>query len=77
MLRSLFHALAVLHLGPGIAFALLAFGCDGSDPALGALCAAASPMKLFVGVTLLSWVILGAASALFLRRSRRADASES
>jgi hypothetical protein len=68
MLRILFHALAVLHLGPGIAFALLAFGCDGADPALGAVCSAMSPMKFFVVVTLVSWVLLGAVSALFLRR---------
>jgi hypothetical protein len=74
MLRILFHALAVLHLGPGIAFALLAFGCDGADPALGGLCSAASPMKFFVVVTLVCWVVLGAISAVLLRRARAADA---
>lgn len=28
MLRALVYGLAILHLGPGIAFALVAFGCD-------------------------------------------------
>lgn len=76
MLRILFHALAVLHLGPGIAFALLAFGCDGVEPALGGLCAAASPMKFFIVVTLVSWVLLGAVSALILRRGGRSPAAD-
>lgn len=75
MLRILFHALAVLHLGPGIAFALLAFGCDGMEPALGTVCSATSPMKFFGIVTLVIWVLLGTLSALMLRR--RPASSES
>ena len=35
MFRRLVVGLALLHLGPGAAFALLAFGCDGTAPALG------------------------------------------
>jgi predicted cobalt transporter CbtA len=73
MLRILFHALAVLHLGPGIAFALLAFGCDDGAPALGAACSATSPMTFFIVTTLVGWVVLGAASAWFLRRSPASD----
>jgi hypothetical protein len=38
MLRTLLYGLAILHLGPGIAFAVLAFGCDPSQPLLGAIC---------------------------------------
>jgi len=76
MLRILFHALAVLHLGPGIAFALLAFGCDGADPALGGLCSAASPMKFFIVVTLVSWVVLGGISALILRQGNAVKAAD-
>ena len=68
MLRILFHALAVLHLGPGIAFALLAFGCDGLDPALGSAWSATSPMRFFGVVTLVGWGVLGTISALMLRR---------
>lgn len=68
-IRLLFHALAVLHLGPGIAFALSAFGCEGSSPALGNLCAS-SPMKFFSVATLLAWVVLGAVSAWLLLRRR-------
>lgn len=69
MLRLLFHALAVLHLGPGIAFALLAFGCDGPDPALGGLCGA-SPLRFFLAATAIAWVVLGLASFGLLRRGR-------
>jgi hypothetical protein len=69
MLRTLFHGIAVLHLGPAIAFALLAFGCDGVDPALGRWCAAGS-MKFFAVATLASWVGLGAISAVILRAGR-------
>ena len=67
MLRIAVHALAVLHLGPGIAFALLAFGCDGPESLLGSLCSP-SPMRFFVVVTLCSWVVLGAASAALIHR---------
>jgi hypothetical protein len=67
MLRILFHALAVLHLGPGIAFGLLAFGCDGVEPALGGLCGG-SPMRFSVVATLVGWVVLGGLSAVWLWR---------
>ena len=66
MLRIVVHALAVLHLGPGIAFALLAFGCDASEPLLGSMCTANS-LRFFVVVTLVCWVVLGAASAVLIR----------
>lgn len=68
MLRILVHALAVLHLGPGIAFALLAFGCEGAPPPLGDACTA-GPMRFFMVATVLSWLVLGGVSALLLRRS--------
>ena len=70
MLRTLFHALAVLHLGPGIAFVMLAFGCNGLEPALGGLCAG-SPMRFFVVATLVGWVVLGGFSAVWLRHAAR------
>ena len=38
MLRALIYGLAILHLGPGLAFAVLAFGCDPSLPWLGPVC---------------------------------------
>ncbi len=38
MLKILFHGLAILHLGPGIAFALLAFGCEPGQAWLGRHC---------------------------------------
>ena len=66
MLRIVVHALAVLHLGPGIAFALLAFGCDASEPLLGSMCTG-SPLRFFIVLTLVSWAVLGAASAVLIR----------
>lgn len=69
MLRILVHALAVLHLGPGIAFALLAFGCEGTPPPLGEACTA-GPMRFFMVATGVGWLVLGGVSVLLLRRSR-------
>ena len=71
MLRALLYGLAVLHLGPGIAFAVLAFGCDPSQPLLGALCLK-DTLKTFLGLTVALWAVLGAGSALLLWRRRRA-----
>jgi len=55
MLRTLLAALALLHLGPGIAFAVLAFGCDGVAPALGGWCAR-SQLGTFGLITLAVWL---------------------
>jgi hypothetical protein len=71
MLRALLYGLAILHLGPGIAFAVLAFGCDPTQPLLGALCRR-DTIGAFIGLTLSFWLLLGAgavASAAMRRRS--------
>jgi len=71
VLRALIYGLTILHLGPGIAFALLAFGCDPSSPLLGTLCER-SPLSSFAMLTLAAWAILLlglAALALARRRS--------
>ena len=73
MYRTLLHVVTILHLGPAIAFALLAFGCDGIDPSLGLACQGGS-MKFFVEATLASWVVLGASSAAYLRLRRAGSA---
>lgn len=73
MFRTLLHAVTILHLGPAIAFALLAFGCDGIDPALGRACQG-SALKFFVEATLASWVVLGVGSAAYLRLRRAGSA---
>ena len=39
----------ILHLGPGIAFAVLAFGCDPSRPVLGLVCQG-NALKVFLGL---------------------------
>lgn len=78
MIRALVHGLVILHLGPGIAFALLAFGCDGPQPALGAICGQAV-FASFAKLTAGSWVILGLGlvSMLLVLRTRAAGAPSS
>jgi hypothetical protein len=67
MPRIVVYALAVLHLGPRGAFALLAFGCDVPHPLVGSMCSGRS-MRFYVIVTRCSWVVLGAESAPRIRR---------
>ena len=69
MLRALLYGLAILHLGPGIAFAVLAFGCDPSQPLLGAICRR-DTIGAFLGLTLILWLVLGAGAValVVLRR---------
>lgn len=57
MLRILIYALTLLHLGPGFAFAVLAFGCDPITPALGGFCAG-SQMRTFMMLTAWAWVVM-------------------
>jgi len=70
MLRALLYGLAILHLGPGIAFAVLAFGCDPSQQWLGVVCQK-DTLKTFLGLTLVLWVVLGVGAAVLLRWRRR------
>ena len=70
MIRTLLYALAVLHLGPGIAFAVLAFGCDSGLPLLEALCGK-SEMWSFAVLTGGLWVVLGVGAFMRLRWGRR------
>jgi hypothetical protein len=73
MLRALLYGLAILHLGPGIAFAVLAFGCDPSQPLLGAICQK-DAISAFIGLTLIFWLVLsvGAVALVVLRRPAKA-----
>jgi hypothetical protein len=73
MLRVLIQGLAILHLGPGIAFALLAFGCDDVTPLLGAICGT-GVLSSFVRITAVAWVILlvGLVAVHFVRHARTA-----
>ncbi len=75
MLRALLYGLAILHLGPGIAFAVLAFGCDPSQPALGAICQK-DTISAFIGLTSIFWLVLsvGAVASVALRRRRETGA---
>ena len=72
MLRALVYGLTILHLGPGIAFALLAFGCEEPEPYLRFICgkdALASFAMLSVG----AWAVLlvGLAAVSLVQRARR------
>jgi hypothetical protein len=57
MLRALIYGLAILHLGPGFAFAVVAFGCDSLDPMLGAMCQQ-DTFALFIQLTLAAWAAM-------------------
>jgi len=57
MLRALITGLAILHLGPGFAFALLAFGCEQPPLLPGDLCTRSS-LSAFLLLTLVAWVVL-------------------
>jgi hypothetical protein len=63
MLRALIYGLAILHLGPGFAFAVLAFGCDTLDPVLGAMCQQ-DTFALFIKLTLAAWAAMIAGLAI-------------
>lgn len=73
MLRALLYGLTILHLGPGIAFALLAFGCEGPSPAPGTACGG-SVYASFAGLTATAWLILslGLAATQLVRHARTA-----
>ena len=69
MLRALIYGLAILHLGPGLAFAVLAFGCDPSLQWLGPVCQTGT-LRTFGVLTLVFWLLLslGAAARFALKR---------
>ena len=71
MLRALIYGLTILHLGPGLAFAVLAFGCDRSLPWLGPVCQT-DTLRTFVVLTLVFWLFLSLSAAAQLALKRRA-----
>jgi hypothetical protein len=71
--RRLLVGLALLHLGPGAAFAVLAFGCDGTAPALASGVCGRSELAAFGWLTLLAWLVMGLGlAALHLLQKARA-----
>jgi hypothetical protein len=74
LFRLIVHALAILHLGPGIAFAVLAFGCDGANPLLGHSACEGSNLTLFFTITAAGWVVLSVVSWWMLRRRAKGTA---
>lgn len=77
MLRPLLYGLTLLHLGPGIAFALLAFGCDGERPAIGEV-STMSVFSSFATLTVGTWVVVGSGmvAAVLVARARSAGAAD-
>lgn len=57
MLRALIYGLTILHLGPGFAFAVVAFGCDDTFAALQNICQK-DAFAAFVQLTLIAWAVL-------------------
>jgi len=74
MFRKLLVGLALLHLGPGAAFALLAFGCDGNAPALAGGICGKGVFAAFAGLTLLAWLVMGLGLAAVHLLHRACDA---
>ena len=73
MLRALVYGLTILHLGPGFAFAMLAFGCEEPEPYLWLICGK-DALSSFGLLTVGAWVVLlvGLAAVSFVQRARRA-----
>jgi hypothetical protein len=57
LLRGLIYGLSILHLGPGFAFAVVAFGCDGTFSLLQAVCQQ-DAFAAFIKLTLVAWGIM-------------------
>lgn len=66
MPRLVIYALIILHLAPGFAFALLAFGCDPYLPALGGFCGQGLLLP-FLQLTAMATLVLMLAFAGFER----------
>jgi hypothetical protein len=62
VLRGLIYCLSILHLGPGFAFAVVAFGCDGnaSSAGLESICQQ-DTFAAFIKLTLAAWGVMVAA----------------
>lgn len=57
--RGLIYGLSILHLGPGFAFAVVAFGCDGGSSfnGLEKICQQ-DTFAAFIQLTLVAWCVL-------------------
>ncbi len=57
MLRGLIYGLSILHLGPGFAFAVVAFGCDDTFSLLQVVCQQ-DAFAAFIKLTLAAWGVM-------------------
>jgi hypothetical protein len=69
MYRTLIAALTILHLGPGLAFVLLAFGCDGSGGGIPLVCGH-NVVLSFAALTLAGWLVLSVAWVFLQARKK-------
>lgn len=74
MLRALIYGLGILHLGPGLAFAILAFGCGGVAPPLGSLCSRPQ-LQSFALLTVAGWLLMTLALLLYLRLKPKTEST--
>lgn len=70
MPRLFIYVLIILHVAPGIAFTLLAFGCNPYVPSLGGFCGQGLLLP-FMQITLIATLALAGAFALFERLRTR------
>ncbi|HCU84507.1 MAG TPA: hypothetical protein DGR15_04270 [Methylophilus sp.] len=57
LLRGLIYGLSILHLGPGFAFAVVAFGCEDAFSFLQAVCQQ-DAFAAFIKLTLAAWGVM-------------------
>lgn len=57
MLRALIYGLTILHLGPGFAFVVVAFGCDSALPLFASICGQ-DTFAAFIRLTLWAWLVM-------------------
>ena len=69
MLRALIYGLAILHLGPGLAFAVVAFVCDGIEPLFDSVCQQ-DTFGAFIKLTLMAWgaMVTGVLLKIYIER---------
>jgi hypothetical protein len=63
LLRGLIYGLTILHLGPGFAFAVVAFGCEDAFSFLQAVCQQ-DAFAAFIKLTLAAWGVMISALGL-------------
>ena len=69
MIRTLIAALTIFLLGPGLAYAALALGCDANGGGIPLVCGH-NVLLSFVGLTVIDWLLMSTAWVLVQSRSK-------